>query len=643
MKSAGSERRRGSAAHSPHPPEHHAPTRAVRLLFTGVALVMLLTPVASRQLTAIHVSAGDDLQAAINAAKPGDQILLAPGARFVGSFVLPARGDMPAFITIRTDADGLPGPGVRTGPEHSGTLAVLQSGTNSPALRTAAGAHHWRVENVEFRANKGGYGDIIALGQGGREQSRRDDVPYAIVIDRVYVHGDPLTGQKRGIALNSAATEILNSYVADIKAVGQDSQAIAGWNGPGPFVLANNYLEAAGENVMFGGGDPAIEGLVPQDITIRRNHITRPTSWRDPIVAVPADVAATAGSPAAPAPEAAASAPTTEPQARSYRVVAERAVSSGQRAFSAATDPIRVDAAGDATVALRWTAVPGASGYRVYRRDAAGEQWWPAAEAAFTDAGTPGKPGAPPKNATRWSVKNLLELKNARNVEIDGNTIEYNWAAAQDGYAILFKPVNQDGGAPWVTIENVRFTNNVVRHVAAAINVNGADTDHPSTRARGIVIRNNLFDDVSGAHWGGPGDFIKIGNGPADLVVERNTVVNDGRIINVYGGKGGEKVEGFAFRGNVVRHNKYGVKGQGAGIGRPTLERYFPGGVFEGNVVGDTRRSPYPDGNRVVADADIQIGATYAGAGVDMGPLDAAIGGHTSATGAPATPRPGSN
>ena len=44
-----------------------------------------------------------------------------------------------------------------------------------------------------------------------------------------------------------------------------------GWNGPGPFLIENNYLEAAGENVMFGGSDPSIANLVPSNITIRRN------------------------------------------------------------------------------------------------------------------------------------------------------------------------------------------------------------------------------------------------------------------------------------------------------------------------------------------------------------------------------------
>lgn len=101
-------------------------------------------------------------------------------------------------------------------------------------------------------------------------------VPHNLVVDRVYIHGDVTVGQKRGIGLNSASTSIVNSYIAEIKAEGQDSQAICGWNGPGPYLISNNYLEAAGENVMFGGADPAIVDLVPSDITFTRNHLFKP-------------------------------------------------------------------------------------------------------------------------------------------------------------------------------------------------------------------------------------------------------------------------------------------------------------------------------------------------------------------------------
>jgi hypothetical protein len=615
--SAKSERALQSATYSSHPLARRAPTRAVRLLATVLALVLLLTPVASRQLTAIRVSEGQDLQAAIDAAKAGDIILLASGARFSGNFVLPTHGDTPAFITLRTDAEGLPGPGVRTGPEQSGRLAVLQSPNNVPALRTAAGAHHWRIEHLEFRGNRGGYGDIVALGNGGRDQARAEDVPHDIVLDRVYVHGDPLIGQKRGIALNSASTEIVNSYIAGIRAVGQDSQAIAGWNGPGPFTIVNNYIEAAGENILFGGADPAIEGLIPEKIIVRRNDIARPAEWRDPVVATPTGLTANPMASGTPVASDSSHTDPLPPGTYSYSVVAERVVASGEEALSAASDPVTVKVgADDAGVTLVWRPVADASAYRVYRKTAGGEQaWWPVKEPQFVDEGTPGKAGAPPTNATRWSVKNLFELKNARDVEIDSNTFAFNWESAQDGYAILIKPVNQEGRAPWATIENVRFTNNVVRHVAAAININGTDTDEPSTRARGITIRNNLFIDVSSERWGGPGDFLKIGNAPANIVVEDNTVINDGRIINVYGGKGGERSEGFVFRRNVVRHNRYGVKGQSTATGTATLERFFPGGVFEGNVIGGGKRSTYPEKNEIVADEDFERVFVNAGAG----------------------------
>jgi hypothetical protein len=42
----------------------------------------------------------------------------------------------------------------------------------------------------------------------------------------------------------------------------------------------NNYLEAAGENIMFGGSDPAITNLVPSDIEIRRNFSTKRLAWQ---------------------------------------------------------------------------------------------------------------------------------------------------------------------------------------------------------------------------------------------------------------------------------------------------------------------------------------------------------------------------
>ena len=84
--------------------------------------------------------------------------------------------------------------------------------------------------------------------------------------------GRPTKGSKRGVLLNGIAMVVKNCYISDMKSTLQDSQAIGGWNGPGPFQIINNYLEASGENVLFGGAPPVIKGVVPSDILIKRNH-----------------------------------------------------------------------------------------------------------------------------------------------------------------------------------------------------------------------------------------------------------------------------------------------------------------------------------------------------------------------------------
>src|SRR3954463_6547900 len=123
-------------------------------------------------------------------------------------------------------------------------------------------------------------GDLVSLGAGSHEQTISAQVPHDLVLDRIFVHGDAAKGRRRGISLNSAATTVTRSYVSDIKAVGRDAQAICGWNGPGPFTISDNYLEASSENIMFGGSDPGITNLVPADITITANTIAKPLAWK---------------------------------------------------------------------------------------------------------------------------------------------------------------------------------------------------------------------------------------------------------------------------------------------------------------------------------------------------------------------------
>ena len=424
------------------------------------------------------VPAGGDFQAALDSAEPGDSILLEAGATYTGNFVLRAKSaSATQYITIRSSAadSSLPPRGVRIDPAYAPHLAKLQSPNSSPALATAPYAHHYRIELLEFLANPRGLGDILTLGSGSSDQNSLSVVPHNLIVDRVYMHGGGSVGQKRGIALNSASTTIQNSYISDIKSSEQDSQAICGWNGPGPYVITNNYLEAAGENVMFGGADPSIPGLVPSDITFTGNHLAKQLAWR------------------------------------------------GQA----------------------------------------------------------------------WIVKNLLELKNAQRVTIEGNVLEHNWVAAQPGYAVLFTPRNQSGTAPWSVVQDVTFTNNVVRYVSSALNILGTDDLRPSEVANDITIRNNLFEDISGRKFGGDGRLLLI-NGGRNITIDHNTVLNDGSAtLYAYG----TAVQGFVFTNNIILDNKYGVMGDNATPGIGTIGRYFPNSLFLRNIIVGAPASSFPEGN----------------------------------------------
>jgi len=242
----------------------------------------LLTASTAAAATTITVNAGGNLQAAIDAAQPGDTILLQAGATFTGAFKLGKKGGS-AYITIRSSAPdaSLPAPGVRITPAYASLLPKIRATNTGAALRISpGGSSYWRLLFLEFLpASSSASANLVEFGGAGSSQTTVSSAPHDLIMDRCYLHGDPVYGQRRGLALNSGRTYVVNSYFSDFKGISQDTQAINGWNGPGPFLIENNYLEAAGENVMFGGTDPSIPNLVPTGITIRRNLFTKPTAW----------------------------------------------------------------------------------------------------------------------------------------------------------------------------------------------------------------------------------------------------------------------------------------------------------------------------------------------------------------------------
>jgi hypothetical protein len=539
-----------------------------------------------------YVPRGGNLQQALDAANPGDTILLEAGATFTGNFVLRAKqGD--GTITIASRAsDALP-EGVRVGAADARFMPKLVTPNTDPVLRTEDRAHDYRFVGIEFTVGPGVYiYDLIALGSNSAKDV--EALAYNLEFDRVFVHGDLVRGGKRGIALNSRSTMIRNSYFTDFASRDQDTQDMGGWNGPGPFVILNNRLEAGGMSVMFGGALAAIPYMVPSDILFYNNYVTRPMSWYG-----------------------------------------------------------------------------------------------------------------------NWQVKNMFELKNARNVDVQYNVFENNWASGQSGYGILFTVRTCNGGDnPWAVVQDVNFSHNIVRKSENGVLILGRDSDRdaacrtaatgtvttkgtqvtgkgttftaelnagyrllvgPSSgvvkqvvdnqtlilesafpndvtqpasfayivpvagQASNITISDNLFDSIQSFDGSPYGTFVMILSGAQNVTVEHNTVFQGQHIL--YGV--GAPSPGLIFRNNITPHNTYGIFGDGKGGGTPAITAYFPDAVVTHNVIyasGDNARG-YPEGNFFPAKIE-DIGFTdvakkkyaltdkskFKGAGTDQRDLGADIG-----------------
>jgi uncharacterized protein YjdB len=225
--------------------------------------------------------------AALIAAKPGDVIELSNGVTYAGNFILPNKNTTSTnWITIRpADQSRLSAPGARMTPTIAAAarLPVILSNTTIGGIATAPGAHHYRLIGLEVGLASGvPYNTgLIRFGEDGSNgQVTLASIPHDIVLDRAFVHGTSTQIVRRCITLNSASTAVIDSYVSDCHDKASDAQAIAGWNGPGPFKIVNNYLEGSAENISFGGADPGIPNLVPSDIEVRGNHLSRPAAWK---------------------------------------------------------------------------------------------------------------------------------------------------------------------------------------------------------------------------------------------------------------------------------------------------------------------------------------------------------------------------
>lgn len=420
----------------------------------------------------IKVPPGGSLQGALERAQSGDIIELQAGAVYPGQINLPNR-PLTDFVTIRSSAAADLPEGKRVKPSQRSSMATITSGMlGRAAVQAANGAHHYRFVGIEF-VSAGtifNYG-LVVLGTG---EKRLEDVPHTIEIDRSYFHPHKIGRSRRAIALNSANTTIKNSYIEGFAVSGEEAQGICGWMGTRNVRVFNNYIEGAAENIMFGGGDPPNADMVPSDIEVRGNYLSKPQSW-----------------------------------------------------------------------------------------------------------------------AKTQTVKTIFEVKNAKRVVFAENYLENNWI----GPAFRITVRNQDGSAPYSTIEDVSIRDNIIRNSGDGVNILGTDDTHPSQTLKRLTIENNLFLNIgSGNGIEGGGYFILVSEGDG-ITVANNTVFNRGNITTIHGGV----PRNFVMRDNIASHGEYGIHGP-IDMTSQQARTMFSGNVFvNGNRI-DSSGFSFPQTNTMLGD-----------------------------------------
>src|SRR5579872_1154182 len=247
----------------------------------------------------VLVKSGDNLQAAVDAASCGDTLKLDAGATFAGNLRLRKKPcDDSHWIIIRSAApdQALPPEGTRLTPCYAGTgslpgrpdfhclstqnvlakIIFTGSGGSGPIFYED-GANHYRFIGVEItRAVSPASISALASPEHGVS-------PDHIIFDRVWVHGTAQDDTRRGVAFAGTYMAVVDSFFSDFHCAAMatctDTQAVSGGGGDlpmGPYKIVNCFLEAAGENVMFGGGAAT---ATPADIEIRHNYLFKPLLW----------------------------------------------------------------------------------------------------------------------------------------------------------------------------------------------------------------------------------------------------------------------------------------------------------------------------------------------------------------------------
>ena len=271
------------------------------------------------------------------------------------------------------------------------------------------------------------------------------------------------------LAMNGAHVAVIDSYLSDFKEVNSDPQALGGWSGPGPFKIVNNYLEAAGENVMFRG---EIRGF-----------------------------------------------PT-------------------------------------------WSLPTSSSG------------------ATLSPGPGRGRPSSRRTTTHGWTIKNLLELKNARRVLIHSNRFECNWADGQPARRSSSRRAIRTGARPGPGSRTSRSSTMSSHDIDSGVNIRGVRRQEPGRDAgQGAdpeqPVRRGRHDSRG---RDGPSSC-SAGRRTSRSSTTRSCTVPAPNTFVMFDQQ--PPAPGLVLRNNILSYGLYGMYGNGVGSGTAALEAFAPGAIFD--------------------------------------------------------------
>jgi hypothetical protein len=116
---------------------------------------------------------------------------------------------------------------------------------------------------------------LIQLG----ESEQYGQHPRGFGFRKSRIFGNPGQDVRRGILTNCGDFFFVDGRIEEIHQRGSDSQAICGWNAGEGHLIRNAFLEAASENIMYGGAGSNGPNMNPRDITIENVTLSKRKEW----------------------------------------------------------------------------------------------------------------------------------------------------------------------------------------------------------------------------------------------------------------------------------------------------------------------------------------------------------------------------